>query len=249
MHVTDIWRHPIKSHGREAIETVELKASETMPFDRVWAVAHEASKVDWDNPVWASCGNFSRGSKAPSLMAINAVCDEGSGAITLTHPDRPTQTFDLNRSEDADALIDWVRPICPENRAQPKRVYSVKGRGLTDSDFPSISINSHASLRDLSEKAGVPVSDLRFRGNFWVDDLEPWAELDWVGKELQLGTARIRVIERTERCSATTANPETGVVDLDTLHHLKSNWGHLDFGVRAEVVSNGVVKLGDVVSL
>ena len=44
--VTEIWRHPVKSHGREALETVTLTAGQTMPGDRVWAVAHEASTAD-----------------------------------------------------------------------------------------------------------------------------------------------------------------------------------------------------------
>ena len=50
--VSSLWRHPIKSHGREALEQVTLSAGQTMPGDRVWAVAHEASKAD--DSVWIS---------------------------------------------------------------------------------------------------------------------------------------------------------------------------------------------------
>ena len=39
-----LWRHPIKGHGREALETVDLTEGRTMPWDRRWAVAHEAAK-------------------------------------------------------------------------------------------------------------------------------------------------------------------------------------------------------------
>lgn len=39
--VTEIWRHPIKSHGREPLESVTLEAGKALPLDRLWAVAHE----------------------------------------------------------------------------------------------------------------------------------------------------------------------------------------------------------------
>ena len=63
--VTDIFRHPLKSHGREALKEVTLSQGAAMPWDRHWAVVHEASKADGSG--WASCANFSRGSKAPLL--------------------------------------------------------------------------------------------------------------------------------------------------------------------------------------
>lgn len=251
MKVTDLWRHPIKSHGRERLQQVALTKGKTMPFDRVWAVAHEAAKIDWDtaNPTWEKCANFSRGSKAPSLMAIDAAVDETTNTIELTHPDLPNLTINPDVSEDAAKLIEWVRPICPADRAQPERLYKADGRGLTDSDFPSVSINSINSLKALSERAGVDVSPLRFRGNIWIDDATPWAELDWVDQEIQIGTARLKVIERTERCKATTSNPVNGQIDLDILDVLQNNWGHLDFGVRAIVIESGDIKIGDTVSL
>ena len=44
---------------------------------------------------------------------------------------------------------------------------------------------------------------------------------------------------------ATTANPETGRRDAETLDALERGWGHQDFGVYAEVVAGGTVKVGD----
>jgi uncharacterized protein YcbX len=56
--VTSLWRHPIKSHGREDVASTTLIAGQTMPGDRVWAVAHEASKADGSE--WVPCANFNR---------------------------------------------------------------------------------------------------------------------------------------------------------------------------------------------
>ncbi len=84
--VTSLWRHPIKAHGREPLQTVTLIAGQTMPGDRIWAVAHEASKAD--GSTWVPCANFSRAAKAPDLMAITSRLHEDGARITLSHPSR-----------------------------------------------------------------------------------------------------------------------------------------------------------------
>lgn len=236
-----IWRHPIKGHGAEPLAAVTLQAGRTMPWDRTWAVAHAAARTDGTD--WAPCANFSRGAKAPRLMAIMARLDEDTGTVTLTHPERPDLTFCPDR--DAAAFLDWVAPLMPADRAASARIVRVPGRGMTDSTFPSISILGLASLKALSDAVGKELSPLRFRGNFWIDGLAPFEEFDWIGRRLRLGEAVVQVRERIGRCKATMANPDSGVIDADTLGALKQHWGHSDLGVYAEVVQPGRVAIGD----
>ncbi|WP_282171069.1 MOSC domain-containing protein [Ruegeria atlantica] len=238
--VTHIWRHPIKSHGRESLQTVSVTPGQTMPGDRVWAVAHESSKADGSQ--WVPCANFSRGAKAPQLMAISARLN--GDTITLTHPDRPDLTF--NPDGEQQVFLDWVRPLMPADRAASARIIRVPGRGMTDSDYPSISLCNMASHRAVGQKLGSNLSIQRWRGNIWFDGLPLWEEFDWLGREVQIGEAVFHVKERIRRCLATTANPETGVRDADTLGTLNS-WGHQDFGVYAEVVRGGAISVGDKV--
>ena len=116
---------------------------------------------------------------------------------------------------------------------------------MTDSDFPSVSILNRASLAALGARLGKPLAMERFRGNVWLDGLEPFAEFDLVGRDIRLGGASLRVRERITRCKATTVDPDTGIGDADTLGALRAGWGHEDFGVYAEVVAGGRVALGD----
>jgi uncharacterized protein len=236
-----IWRHPVKGIGAEPLEEVALEAGRTMPGDRVWAVAHEASRaVDGE---WTRCAGFLRGAGAPQLMAVTART-EADGRITLAHPDRPTVTLDP--VADADRLVAWVRPLVPEGRAAPVRVVSA-GRGMTDSPAATVSVLSLASLRALSQAAGRDLSPRRFRGNLWVEDLAPWQEFEWPGREIAIGPVRLRVTDRIARCAATTVDPETGRPDTDVPGILDARWGHGDFGVEAEVLAPGTVRLGDPV--
>ena len=134
--VAALWRHPIKSHGREALQSVTLTQGQTMPWDRRWAVAHEASKADGSR--WVPCANFSRGAKAPGLMAISATSDETLNTVTLSHPKLGEFTFDPDKQ--LLGFLDWVRPIMPADRAQSAKIIRNADVGMTDTRFPSISL-------------------------------------------------------------------------------------------------------------
>lgn len=244
-HLSRICRHPIKSHGREDLASVVLSAGEGLPWDRHWAVAHDAARLE---PGWNPCVNFARGSKAPGLMGINARLDATTATITLTHPDRGAITFRPDDAADLPRFLDWVRPLNPEGRAQPERIVTA-GRIMSDTDYPSVSILNLASNRDLSARMGVDLSPYRWRGNLWVEGAEPWEEWAWVGRRLQIGGAVLEVVERIVRCKATTANPDTGRIDADTLGALQAAFGHQDFGVYARVVEGGPVAVDDPVVL
>ncbi len=243
--VASIWRHPIKSHGREALDEVTLTAGQTMPWDRFWAVRHTQSAADGTR--WEHCANFSRGAKAPALQAIRARLDETDAVVTLTHPDRP----DLRFQPDSEAarFLDWVRPLMPADRAASAGIVRVAERGMTDTDYPSISIINRSSHLAVAQRSGTELSEMRWRGNFVLEGLAPWQEFEWLGKRLRIGGAELLIRERIGRCLSTTANPATGKRDVDTLGILESGWQHTDFGICAEVIGSGAVRREDPVVL
>lgn len=238
--LAQIWRFPIKSHGREALTEVALTAGQTLPWDRHWAVAHEQSRADGSD--WAPCQNFSRGSKAPGLGAITARLDETSATVTLSHPEREDLTF--RPDDEGEKLIAWAGGFIPDGRAQSARVVRGRQRGFTDSDFPSVTLCNLSSHRAVEQHVGHPLSIHRWRGNLWFDGGAPWEEFDWLDRELRIGEAVVIVRERTDRCLATHNNPETGRRDDDILGALDT-WGHRDFSVRAEIVKSGRIAIGD----
>lgn len=236
-----IIRHPIKGHGREELGEVALTAGACLPFDRHWAVAHDAAKLTGG---WVPCVNFARGAKALPLMAVTCTLDAETRSLTLHHPDLGTLTFHPDDPADLPRFLDWVRPITPPDRAQPVQIISV-GRGMTDSAFPSVSILSLTTLRDLSARMGQDLSIHRWRGNLWLDGVALRAEEDWPGRTIRIGGATLRIEERITRCRATSADPTTGLQAGDTLAALETAYGHQDFGVYATVLDAGPVTLGD----
>ena len=240
-----IWRHPIKSHGREQLNSVNLVAGCAMPNDRRWAITHDLTKFDPEYPAWASCVNFVRGAKVGELTAIECSFDDISETIKLQHPDFGEIIANPNEGEGAKAILAFSNAIIGNGILTPQKVVELKGRAFTDTDFPSISILNLASLRDLSARGQHKFTMERWRGNLWIDGLEPWAEFGLIGKCISIGGAILEIKEPIGRCSMTMNDPSVGAKDFDTLKLLRDNFGHQDFGVYAVVIEAGTITHGD----
>jgi uncharacterized protein YcbX len=115
-----------------------------------------------------------------------------------------------------------------------------------------VTLMSVASIGRLAEEAGEDVDGRRFRMLFTLDGCEPHEEDTWLGRRVRVGEAVVRVAVPVDRCAATTRDPDTGARDLDTLRLIKNYRGvrdgkEIDFGVAAEVVEPGTVRVGDAV--
>lgn len=242
--VAHLCRHPIKSIGFEEVGSAELAPARAFPFDREWAVAHEAAAFEGAPDTWQPKRNFLRGAAAEGLMAVSCTSDPAARRVWLRHPVAGEITVAPDDGADGARLIAWLAPLWPANRPMPRRVVAAPGVALTDVPEPWVAVLNLASNRALGQRLGQSLSIHRWRGNIWIDGLDPWAEFDLVGRRLRLGDAVLEVMEPITRCQATMANPETGSRDADTLGALEAGYGHQDFGVYARVVEGGTVALG-----
>lgn len=123
-----------------------------------------------------------------------------------------------------------------------------RGRG-------AVTMLSDASLDELAKHAAQEAVDARrFRMLIGIAGCAPHEEDEWVGKNVRVGEAVVRLREEVARCAITTQDPDTGIPDLDTLREIKTYRGtrdddgkYIDFGVFGEVVEPGIVRLGDEV--
>ena len=109
------------------------------------------------------------------------------------------------------------------------------------------------SLDALGAVLGVgDVDARRFRMLIELEGADPHEEDTWVGGRIGLGETVLQVSAPVARCSMTTHDPETGHRDFDTLRAIKEYRGQVDgkdlmFGVKAQVETPGVIRLGDEV--
>jgi uncharacterized protein YcbX len=121
-------------------------------------------------------------------------------------------------------------------------------------DAYAVSVFSTASAEELARRSGRPeaLDSRRFRMLIEVGGASPHEEDAWIGRAVRLGEALVKVKIPVARCVITTQDPSTGLKDLDTLAAIRAyrgrrRWRHIDFGVYAEVIRPGTVRVGDPV--
>ncbi|NHF73806.1 MOSC domain-containing protein [Paracoccus xiamenensis] len=241
-----IWRYPVKSIGRERLDHVRLTRAERLPFDRHWAVLHETTLErladqlgDGDEIAgWMPKSAFLRGAAGPGLQAVSGGL-RGDG-LALHHPDLGTITVVPHDPADRDRLIDWLRPIWPDDKPAPARLVSGP-EALTDTRKPYVSINAIDSLNSIENLLGKRLGTERWRGNLWIEGFDPFAELNWIGKTIRIGEAELVVREPIGRCAATSVDTDTGAPDIDMVRTLTEANGQPHFGVYAEVTRGALI--------
>jgi uncharacterized protein YcbX len=119
----------------------------------------------------------------------------------------------------------------------------------------AVSLIGDGSLLELANQVGrTSVDGRRFRMLFELEGAEPHEEDGWLGGEIAVGSAVLRITKPDARCAITTHDPDTGDRDIDTLRTIIGYRGlrdgrKVDFGVLGEVASPGRVRVGDEVSV
>ncbi|MDQ2818177.1 MAG: MOSC domain-containing protein, partial [Candidatus Eremiobacteraeota bacterium] len=239
----------VKGLTAEALEQAEVETGGAIPWDRAFALAHGDSGFDPANPTWLPKWNFLCQMKHARAALLFSVFDPGSKILRVRAPGgseiAANPMTPEGRARIASFLADYMGE---EARGQPV-FHHIPGHVFGDQRTNVISLNNLASLRDYEAKAGARRHRRRFRANIWFSGAPAWAERDWVGRELQIGGAVLRVIKGTTRCPATEVNPETGERDANPVAELRSFYGHVELGVHAEVVNAGRFALGDAMEL
>ncbi|MEM1299891.1 MAG: MOSC N-terminal beta barrel domain-containing protein [Pseudomonadota bacterium] len=248
--VEAIYRHPVKSLGSEALESVSVQPGGTLPHDRTWAIAHGGA---WDasNPAWmGGSAKMVSTSSAPRLAQVITRLEETTGSVHLAHPDLGELSVQPSDPLHHPVLTNWIKPLLEgTGRKGPFQVCEAPGVAFTDFEDTHVSIATCNSLRALEQHVGQSLEDSRFRMNLWLEGPAPWSELDWVDRDVEIGEVRLKVIARDARCNATNANPATGKRDTQIPGLLRKIFGHMDFGVYAQVTRGGSIARGDTAQL
>lgn len=255
MRVERIYRYPVKGLTAEAMEEVQLAPGGGLPHDRRFALAQGDSPFDPAEPAWLPKRNFACLMANARIALLHSAFDPRTGVLAIRAPEGPPLMADTG-TEAGRALIagyltrflgEEARSGPAEGEEGPRRPRFVEapGHAFTDIAPKAVSIIGLASLRALEAATGTHLDPLRFRANIYVSGSHPWAEFEWLGREIQLGGAKLRVFKRTQRCAATEVNPETAMRDAKPPRWLREHFGHADLGVYAEVIEGGRVAVGD----
>jgi uncharacterized protein YcbX len=242
---------PVKSMALAFLDRAEL-GLDGIAGDRAFALIDESSRLV-------------NGKRAGRLATVVVEHDLASGGLTMRFPDATVATGKLtlgqpirpifSRGERPAHLVEgpWSAAISDWSGQSLRLVAMADGEGLDRG--PTATLLSTAALAELAAAGGADQSldRRRFRMTFGIDGVPAYAEDGWLGGEVRIGGALVRVAGNVGRCAVTTQDPDTGRPSFDTLHALNHSRGHLPtseplpFGVWAEVTKPGAVALGDPV--
>ena len=269
-----ICRYPLKSALGERLEQAEIGESGLSGDRRFALIDRESGKV-----VSAKRPKLWR-----SMLLLAAETVPGSGALSVKFPDGREMTS--GSSGLVPALSDFVgrsvdlasqrRDATMLDRSRPDEVLmsgldadvtmdvnplAAETPGTGFQDLAPIHVVCTATLQAVA--AAVHRAELefhRYRPNFVVmmKDAAPFCENDWVGRELQMGSVRLKVTRPTPRCAIPTlahgAGDQFRPAILEAINRMNrtpvADLGPLPcIGAYARVVKPGIVGVGDVVKV
>lgn len=244
MRIERITRYPVKGLSAEELDEVELTAGQGLPHDRRFAFAKADSGFDPAAPTWLPKANFACLAANPRVAALRTAYDPVANTLLLREGERRLLADFGTEAGRAEAAA-WLSGFLGEEARGPLTLAEVPGHNFTDIPQKAVSIIGLASIAALSERMETALDPVRFRANILFSGAAPFAEFDWLGQEVLLGRARLRVFKRTARCAATEVNPETAERDVNVPRGIRKHFGHIDMGVYAEVLEGGRVAVGD----
>ncbi|MBS0253206.1 MAG: MOSC domain-containing protein [Proteobacteria bacterium] len=244
-----LYRYPVKGLTPEPLESVELRPMQTLPFDRAYAIENGPGPFDPANPQHLQKIHFVMLMRNEELATVRSLFDDSTETLIISKGGTEIARGDLRTEAGRAAIEDAITRIVTSGlRGRPKVVVS-PGHSFSDVAPKCVHLVNRQSLTALEGLIGTKIDARRFRPNLVLDGLEPWQELDLVGKKLRAGSITLEIFKRTERCAATNVDPETGARDLKIPSFLSKMLGHTDFGVYARIVDGGRLRVGDTLEV
>ncbi len=246
--IETLYRYPVKGFSPEPLEEAVLEPGRPIAGDRIYAIENGPSGFDPAAPAFEPKVKFLCLMKNARLARLATRLDDE----TLDWHVRDGAdgfTAALGTAEGRAEAEAWLSTFMGEEQRGPLKVLHAPGHSFSDVGKPFISLINLASVAALGLIVGRMVDPLRFRANLYLTGMPPLAELDLVGREALVGTARVRIVKRTRRCVATNVDPVTAERDMEIPATLLRSYDHMDCGVYAEVLDGGIVRPGDQLTL
>jgi uncharacterized protein len=252
MRVGAIYRYPVKGLSPEKMERVALVPGECLPHDRRFAIALGSTVFDPHHPEWLPKTRFVMLMRDEKLTLLHTRFDGETGVLTIAENGRELLRGRLTEPDGCRSVAEFCANFLGPGIDGPLRVVEAPGHAFADARRKPnattgqyVSLINRASIAALERAMDAAIDPIRFRANIYFDGVAAWREHDWIGAEITLGAARLRVVSPITRCAATQVNPATAARDLDIPAALDRNFGHINMGIHAEVLSAGEIAIGD----
>jgi uncharacterized protein YcbX len=225
-HVVSLFRYPVKSLTGESVTRLEVDERGCVG-DRRWSVRTEADKI-------GSGKSTRRFAAIPGLLDVRAC--ERDGRVAVTFPDGSSCFVD-----DAEAAARLSQHV-------GRPVTFASETSVSHFDDGPVSLIGQASVDAVAEEQQEEVDPARFRANIHLSTSGPFVEDGWLGRQLRIGTAVVRVEMTSPRCvmvNMATADLPEQAGNLKAIGRINNAC----LGVIAKVMTPGTINLGDELTI
>ena len=250
---------PVKSVSFQTIEKCEIKKNIGITGDRVFAFAKD---LDLDQAKLFEKSPDDRKGKwnkvltlknSPALNKYNFFIK--AEKLTLTLKDQEILTIDINQLSEREALSAKITEL-ENSLKQPIILMKNNNFPFFDTsisnkvDFVnSVSLLNIQSINDFQNKIEEKIEVSRFRGNIYIDGIEPWKEREWIGKIIKINNVSFKVEKNIPRCVAINLKPQTDDNSFNLLQSLKKTYNHFEMGIYLTALDDGNISIGNTIDI
>jgi len=249
---------PVKSVSFQTIEKCEIKKNIGITGDRIFAFAKdldlEQVKLFEKNPAERK-GKWNKVltlKNSPALNKYNFIFKDEK--LSLILKDKEILTVDINELNERKKLSEKIIEL-EDSFKQPISL-------MKNNDFPffdtsisnkvdfvnSVSLLNIESINDFQKKIDKKIETSIFRGNICVDGIEPWKEMEWIGKIIKINNVSFKVEKSIPRCVAINLKPKSDDNSLNLLQLLKKTYNHFDMGIYLTALDDGEISVGSTIN-
>ena len=244
--IKQLFYSPVKSLSFSPINKLDILNNVGIKFDRNFAFTRDLddNKINhvMQNPLDRKIVNFLSLKHFPELNMYNF--DFNNGFLYLKKNNNIILITDIKNEAEINILCEKMQELIPKI----KRI-----RLLQDPMNPffdtmpskTISLINLNSIRDFEKKLSKKIEFQRFRGNIYVDGLNPWDERSLINKTLIINNLKFKVTKEIPRCVATNIRPNSSEINLSIPISLKQFYNHINLGVYLIPLNDGNIKTND----
>ena len=250
---------PVKSISFQSIKSCEIIKNIGIVGDRIFAFSkgldlNQAQlfekKLEERRGKWNKILTLKN---SPFLNKYNFLFDNDK--LTLTQNNNDILTINIDETGEYELLSNKILEL---ESSLKKPIYLMKNKDIPFFDTSiskktilthSISLINTKSVEDFQNKTKQEFESQRFRGNIFVDGVDAWEERNWIGKIIKINDISFKVENNIPRCVAINLKPNTDDNSLNLLQSLKKTYNHFDMGVYLTALNDGLINIGDNISL
>jgi hypothetical protein len=258
MHISALYRYPVKSAAGIRLDTAQLDRF-GIAGDRRWML------VDPDGGFVTQRELASLATLAVSDLDDGLVLSRGGSRFTVPRPGPEAASRTVTVWKDAVEALDagdpvsaWLfeqfrRPLrlvyLPDSARRPVDPdYAGSGDLVAFADGFPLLLTTDESLAELNTHLSEPIGMARFRPNLVVTGAAPYAEDGW--RSLRVGGLEFRVAKPCSRCVIPSIDPRTGISEprvSRVLAACRRIDGAVYFGQNLLSPRSGTIRVGDPV--